>query len=75
MAIEVYKKWLNCKADFRSITLTNSLTFLADFKGTIPVLFVHNKFKDACYYKLGNITESVNCSWLWCSVFAWLYSF
>lgn len=61
MAIEVNKQWLNCKADFKLITLSNSLSFYEDFKGTIPALFVHNGFKDTCYYKLGNITESVKC--------------
>ncbi len=61
MAIAVDKKWLNCKADFKSITLSNLVIFLEDFKNTIPALFIHNEFKDVCYYKLGNITEIVSC--------------
>ena len=61
MAIIVDKKWLNCKADFQSITLGNAARFLEDFKDTIPALSIHNQFKEVCYYKVGNITEDVSC--------------
>lgn len=61
MAYDVYKGWLNCKVDFNKITLSNVKTFAQDCNNTVPAIFVHNKFKNTCYYKLGNIASDVSC--------------